>query len=1636
MDLPSADHGQQHGNCDDHSDSSTVPDLLGSPDDYSSSDDDDDEESTIPDLIGPPDGYDSSDDEDEWGDDDAFTWSAYVTTTTSHPSSPRYTTTQKLQPKEICIYRNQHRRSKALVDRGANGGIAGPEMRPIAWSSRLVDLSGIDDHTLRSVKIGSFGATVETHLGSRILVWNQMAHMPDGRTILSAAQMEAFKCTVNEKSPHVTGRTPVIISPEGYIMPLSINDGLPYLAMRPYTDKEWKDLPHIEMTSDVDWEPRILDADVPTDWYDRQDRFSSYLRDSPFTEDGDLKEETITGERPSDDPPEDNDVDAARVDRKMIRTYFHNIIRDECDDQFWYYEADGEMYEHVPTKTERRQINESRQRPRRSTANYEPTTKPPGKAKNKQRPQGKGGRAARRDKDQGAGNTHELSDEIERDWSEPDNVTGYNNPAKTMGDDHPATTGVPAYSKNTSRMVMPSETNYQLYSRHFPGHTLETIKKTFKATTQYGRKGAYPGHTFRFTHKAPNPALNVPRRNEAVATDTFYGPKNVPAVDDGSTAGQIFVGKESRWIGVDGCGHSDKAFVKVLYDHIRRYGAMDVLISDRAKAEISNRVKDVLRVLFIDDWQSEPHNKNQNFAERVWQELQAKANNLLNWSGAPDNCWLLALKYTAFIMNHVALDKLNGRTSAEWLFGHTPDITIILMFIFYEPVYFRTVDNKVGETSEAMGRFVGFAEGVGHAMTFLVLTNEGRVLRRSLVRSANKEGAFENFRAMREAENVRPGRVVIASPGTFGNKKEKNQTQDEIIPETVPDQDEETATHGPQQEIPSLMHPEDRSQPEAATAEKVFAATTVESSEPDPSATPEEWETDYSWKDRTVPPTKKEGIHRHSENRSPIIIDVDSLLKRSFITEPNEDGEQVRAVIEDVQPTGEKTADLTQPLFKFRARAGDETFERVMTYNRMLDWCDEDKDKNDFFNFDGILEHRKDPKDSKKWQLLVRWSSGEATWEPFHMIFGDDPVTVSMYARKHGMTNVWKCCRRYLKNTKTMARMVHQARLKNLRNRPKYKFGVQVPRNHEEAMKIDVLNGDTRWRDSEKLEVSQLNEYESFKDLGKGAEVPEGYTKIRCHFVYDVKHSGKFKSRFVAGGHMTDTPTDSIYSGVVSIPGIRMVTFLAELNGLELWATDIGNAYLESVTQEKVCFVAGPEFGDKKGHLFVIYKAQYGLKSSGKRWHEKLHDVLRALGFFPSKAEEDIWMRDAGDHYEYIAVYVDDLAISSKDPQKIIDYLMSPPNNFKLKGTGPIEYHLGNDYFRDEDGTLCFGPRRYIEKMAAEYQRMFGAAPKRSVLSPLEKNDHPELDDSPLLDDDGIRKYQSLIGTLQWTITLGRFDIGTAVMTMSSFRAAPREGHLLRLRRICGYLYRMKNGFIRVRTEEPDYSDLPHHEYDWTRSVYGDVRERKPEGAPPPKGKRVVTTTFKDANLYHDLTTGRAVTGVLHFVNQTPVDWYTKKQSTVETATCGSEFSAARSAIQQITALRLTLQYLGVPIHGPTHMFGDNESVVKSGTLPHSPLHKRWHGLAYHYTREAIASKMVTFHHIPGEINPADILSKHWGYNAVWQQLQAILFWEGDPADLLLEPRERTRREKGSDKVIPIASESHEAANDSNGPKA
>ena len=278
-------------------------------------------------------------------------------------------------------------------------------------------------------------------------------------------------------------------------------------------------------------------------------------------------------------------------------------------------------------------------------------------------------------------------------------------------------------------------------------------------------------------------------------------------------------------------------------------------------------------------------------------------------------------------------------------------------------------------------------------------------------------------------------------------------------------------------------------------------------------------------------------------------------------------------------------------------------------------------------------------------------------------------------------------------------------------------------------------------------------------------------------------------------------------------------------------------------------------------------------------------------------------------------------------------------------------------------------------------------------------------------------KYLTMVGQPQWLVTLGRFDIPAQVATMSRFKAAPRQGHMDRLKRIYSYDIRTKEYASRFRTDQPDYSFLPDQDFEWTYSVYGNVQEILPDDMPEPLGKAVITTTTTDANLNHCLATGKSLTGYLHFVNKTPVDWYSKKQATVETATYSSEFVAAKTATEQIINIRQTLRYLGAPIATKSFSFGDNGSVVTSTTLPHSTLTKRHNILAFHRVREAIAAELMAFNWIQSGYNLSDMLSKHWDHPTVYPMILKLLITRGNKT---LIPKEATQeKEKENLKLQP-----------------
>ena len=210
-----------------------------------------------------------------------------------------------------------------------------------------------------------------------------------------------------------------------------------------------------------------------------------------------------------------------------------------------------------------------------------------------------------------------------------------------------------------------------------------------------------------------------------------------------------------------------------------------------------------------------------------------------------------------------------------------------------------------------------------------------------------------------------------------------------------------------------------------------------------------------------------------------------------------------------------------------------------------------------------------------KYNVKMLWETGEITYEPLDFLSRDITVELAQFAMDNDLLDKpgWKRFKQYKRRKKLVERLIKQAKLRSFRLKPKYKYGFEVPRNYKHALELDKRNGNTKWFDANVVNHEKLTEYEVFIDKGKYAilKIPRGYREIRVPIVFDVIHDGRHRARVVADGHLTAVPAELVYSGVVSLRGLRACIFLGELNDMSAWGTDISSAYLCMKISEKVC---------------------------------------------------------------------------------------------------------------------------------------------------------------------------------------------------------------------------------------------------------------------------------------------------------------------------------------------------------------------------------------------------------------------------------------------------------------------------------
>ena len=948
---------------------------------------------------------------------------------------------------------------------------------------------------------------------------------------------------------------------------------------------------------------------------------------------------------------------------------------------------------------------------------------------------------------------------------------------------------------------------------------------------------------------------------------------------------------------------------------------------------------------------AEPDLHNQNPVEGCIRELRRKWYRIMVQKRVPEDFWDYGLRWVSETSNMTYTSAgclSNGTIPITKVTGETTDISEYLDFSFYDKVWFK---GNAGLSPAEPGRWLGVSSRTGRLMCYHILTQTGSVVSRSTVqRVTNLEqqtaSVIDTFAKFDEAITKK-----LKSPvrGYKGDKPNPEDWTDLI------ESDDEF-----REEFEAIYNNNSIKEADEFTPE-VLQDTylNMELALPRDGEGPEFARVTKRLRD-------KDGLPIGTANDSPIL---DTRLYEVEYLDGHKASLAANAVAEN--------------LFAQIDEEGNRyiTMESIMFHR--VNGAQLSKDEGYIISQNGG-KRRKET--TKGWEILLHWKDGSSTWEKLKDVKDSYPVQLAEYAHQSRIASepafAWWVPHVLKKKHHIISKIKTKYWSKT------HKFGIKMPKTVQEAIKLDQENGDTLWWDSILKEMKNVRIAFELYDGDMEVLKKKGFTKINCHIIFDIKMGENFrrKARLVAGGHMTNTPSSITYSSVVSRDSVRIALLIAALNDLQVKACDIQNAYLTAPCREKICIIAGPEFGSEKGKTMIVVRALYGLKSSGAAFRAFLAEKLHDIGFKPSLADPDVWMRPAMKsngfkYWELILCYVDDLLCIHENPTIALTQIQE---DFKLKDDKMEEpdTYLGGELSKiaNTDGQMCWSMSadKYCMALVKNIEavlRKKGLRLQSKCVTPLTNGYKPELDSTGELKADGLQWYQEIIGCLRWAVELGRIDILLETSLMSQYLALPREGHLEQVLHIVGYLKSHPKFRLSFDAAKPRVNEKWFQTYDWI-DFYRDAKEPMPPDIPEPRGLEVVISCFVDANHAGNVKNRRSQTGVLIFVNKAPIHWYSKRQATVESSTFGAEFCAMRVATDQIESLRYKLRMFGIPIDGPANVYCDNEAVYKNTVLPESTLKKKHHSIAYHRCRQAVAAGVMRVAKQGTEKNLADLFTK------------------------------------------------------------
>jgi len=331
------------------------------------------------------------------------------------------------------------------------------------------------------------------------------------------------------------------------------------------------------------------------------------------------------------------------------------------------------------------------------------------------------------------------------------------------------------------------------------------------------------------------------------------------------------------------------------------------------------------------------------------------------------------------------------------------------------------------------------------------------------------------------------------------------------------------------------------------------------------------------------------------------------------------------------------------------------------------------------------------------------------------------------------------------------------------------------------------------------------------------------------------------------------------------------------------------------------------------------------VQHGGRRWPKR----WKRWGYRPTQADPDVWMklahkRDGEPYYKHMLIYVDDVLHIAENPEEDMAKL---GRAYRLKDSvGPSDRYLsGNiEKVQTKDGSVtwifsCYDYLNDADKQVQEQlsERNLSLKQFGTGLRPYPSSYRSEVDVTQVLDEEKTNRFQQLIGILRWAIELGRVDILTEVCCLSQHLVEPREGHLIA---VYNFLLRLKSSKGRIvfngKSMVIDSAIFNNFNREEWIDFYSDGREELPIRMPEPLGKPVQVIAYVDANHAGNIKTRTSHTGVLNYINQAPIIWYSKRQNTVEASNFGSEYIALRTCTEMVEALRYKLRCFAIPSGG------------------------------------------------------------------------------------------------------------------------